>query len=117
RTLSEDCYCQHEPGRRARHDLSVSGIANRRVGCAVSDPVDGRHRPLLPDYVWGDGQPVGVRQRALEEMIATVRAAQKLGASVVSGFTGSGLWSFVAGYPGPTPALVAAGLEDFARAW
>src|SRR5215207_9546808 len=64
-----------------------------------------------------DGKATGVRQRAAEEMAATFRAAQKLGASVVSGFTGSPLWSFVAGYPGLTPALLSAALEDFARAW
>ncbi|MBI1914889.1 MAG: sugar phosphate isomerase/epimerase, partial [Planctomycetes bacterium] len=117
RALSEDDYCQHKLDLLAGHDLSVPVIANHRVGCAVCDPVDGRHRSLLPDYVWGDGQPAGVRQRALEEMIATVRVAQKLGASVVSGFTGSGLWSFVAGYPRPSPQVIAAGLDDFARAW
>ncbi|HKB36032.1 MAG TPA: sugar phosphate isomerase/epimerase [Gemmataceae bacterium] len=117
RALSEDDYCQQKLDLLARHDLSVPVIANHRVSCAVCDPIDGRHRPLLPDYVWGDGHPAGVRQRALEEMIATVRAAQKLGASVVSGFTGSGLWSFVAGYPRPTPQIIQAGLDDFARAW
>jgi sugar phosphate isomerase/epimerase len=117
RALSEDDYCQHKLDLLAHHDLTVPVIANHRVGCAVCDLVDGRHRPLLPDYVWGDGHPAGVRQRALEEMIATVRAAQKLGASMVSGFTGSGLWSFVAGYPRPSAQVVAAGLDDFARAW
>jgi len=117
RALSEDDYCQQKLDLLARHDLSVPVVANHRVGCAVCDPIDGRHRPLLPDYVWGDGQPAGVRQRALEEMIATVRAAQKLGAAVVSGFTGSGLWSFVAGYPRPTQQIIEAGLDDFARAW
>src|SRR5215207_9117133 len=64
-----------------------------------------------------DGKATGVRQRAAEEMAATFRAAQKLGASVVSGFTGSPLWSYVAGYPGPTPDIVAAGLQDFVKHW
>src|SRR5262249_36817506 len=109
--------CQQKLDLLARHDLAIPVVANHRVGTAVCDPIDGRHRPLLPDYVWGDGDSAGVRQRAVEEMIATVRTAQRLGAAVVSGFTGSGLWSFVAGYPRPSPAIVAAGLEDFARAW
>ncbi len=117
RALSEADYDQQKLDLLARHDLTVPVVANHRVGCAVCDAVDRRHQPLLPDYVWGDGQPAGVRQRAAEEMIATARAAQKLGASVVSGFTGSPLWSFVAGYPGLTPALLSAALEDFARSW
>ena len=36
---------------------------------------------------------------------------------MVAGFTGSPLWSFVAGYPPLTPALLEAGLEDFVRQW
>jgi sugar phosphate isomerase/epimerase len=50
-------------------------------------------------------------------MAATFRAAQRLGAAVVSGFTGSPLWSYVAGYPGPTPDIIAAGFQDFVKLW
>jgi sugar phosphate isomerase/epimerase len=92
-------------------------VSNHRVGQAVCDPIDGRHKSLIPDYVWGDGKPEGVRQRAVEEMMATFRVAEKLGASVVSGFTGSNLWSYVLGYPGPTSETVAAGFKEFARLW
>jgi sugar phosphate isomerase/epimerase len=72
---------------------------------------------MLPEYVWGDGQPEGVQQRAAEEMVATIRAAQKLGAGVVSGFTGSALWPGVQGYPPHSPEEVAQGLRDFAHQW
>jgi sugar phosphate isomerase/epimerase len=101
----------------ARHDLQVPVLSNHRTGQAVCDPIDLRHKALLPDYVWGDGKPTGVRQRAAEEMAATFRAAQKFGATVVSGFTGSPLWSYVVGYPGPTPDIVAAGFQDFVKLW
>src|SRR5947208_1084476 len=37
--------------------------------------------------------------------------------SVLAGFTGSPIWAFVNGYPAADPALVAAGLEDFAARW
>lgn len=117
RALSEPDYCQKKLDLLNRHDLTVTVLSNHRVGQAVSDPVDLRHQSLLPDYVWGDGKPAAVSQRAAEEMTATVRAAQRLGAAVVGGFTGSPLWSYVAGYPTPTPAIVAAGLEEFARRW
>ena len=61
-------------------------LSNHRVGQAVCDRVEPRHQRILPDYVWGDGDPAGVQERATDEMIATVRAAQKLGVGVVSGF-------------------------------
>jgi sugar phosphate isomerase/epimerase len=117
RALSEDAYCPEKLEVLARNDLTVAVLSNHRVGQAVGDPVDGRHRALVPDYVWGDGAPDGVRERAAEEMQATVRVAEKLGVGVVGGFTGSPLWSYVAGYPGPTPEVVADGLRDFAHRW
>src|SRR4051812_8027964 len=117
RALSEDDYCQQKLDLLARYDLSVPVLSNHRVGQAVCDPIDARHQAILPEYVWGDGKPAGVQERAAEEMMATVRAAQKLGVAVLSGFTGSALWSYVGGYPAPTPAVVAAGFHDFAHKW
>jgi sugar phosphate isomerase/epimerase len=117
RALSDADYCPHKLELLNHHELNVPVVSNHRVGQAVCDPIDERHRALLPDYVWGDGTPTGVRQRATEEMMATVRAAQKLGVGTVAGFTGSPLWSYVAGYPGPDAATVADGLRNFARLW
>src|SRR4029079_1829126 len=91
--------------------------ANHKVGQAVCDPIDRRHQALLPDYVWGDGKPAGVQQRAAEEMMATSRLAEKLGAGVVSGFTGSPIWSYVAGYPAPRQEIIADAMKQFAKQW
>jgi sugar phosphate isomerase/epimerase len=101
----------------SRHDLGTVVLSNHRVGTAVCDRLDERHQRLLPDYVWGDGNPEGVRQRAIEEMTATVRAAQKLGVSVLGGFTGSSIWPYVCGYPTPFPEFVDAGFSEFAQLW
>jgi sugar phosphate isomerase/epimerase len=117
RALSESDYVSSKLDLLSGNDLQVPALANHRTGHAVCDPIDVRHKAILPDYVWGDGKPTGVRQRASEEMIATFRAAQKLGATIVSGFTGSPLWSYVNGYPGPTPDIIAAGFHDFVKHW
>ncbi|HLN29858.1 MAG TPA: sugar phosphate isomerase/epimerase [Gemmataceae bacterium] len=117
RALSEEGYCQAKLDMLSRLELSAHVLASHRVGQAVCDPIDSRHQEILPDYVWGDGQPEEVQQRAVEEMMATVRAAEKLGVGIVSGFTGSSLWSSVVGYPSPSAARVALGLQDFARKW
>ncbi len=117
RALSEDGYCQQKLDLLTRHELAVPALACHRVSQAVCDPIDERHKAILPEYVWGDGDPEGVRQRAVEEVLATVQAAQKLGVGVLSGFSGSALWSYVAGYPGPSPAIVAAAFRDFAQRW
>ena len=117
RGLSDDDYAPALLDQLARHDLQIPVVANHKVGQAVSDPIDARHQLLLPEYVWGDGNPKGVRQRAAEEMAATFRVAEKLGASVVSGFTGSPIWSFVAGYPAPKPGQLAEAFKQFAGQW
>jgi sugar phosphate isomerase/epimerase len=117
RAVSEADYCPAKLDLLARYDLQVPVLSNHRVGQAVCDAIGPRHQAILPDYVWGDGKPEGVRQRAIEEMMATFRVAEKLGATVVSGFTGSGLWASVLGYPGPTTETVAEGFKEFARLW
>jgi sugar phosphate isomerase/epimerase len=117
RALSEEDYCQGKLDLLARHDLQPAVLACHRVGQAVCDRIEPRHRRILPDYVWGDGDPGGVQERAAAEMQATVQAAQRLGVATVSGFTGSPLWAGVMGYPPATPAEVRDGLAAFADAW
>jgi sugar phosphate isomerase/epimerase len=101
----------------ARFDLGISVLSNHRVGQAICDSVDARHKDLLPDHVWGNGEPAKVSERAAADMIACARAAQQLGVNVVAGFTGSSLWSYVGGYPPASASVVAEGFSDFAKKW
>jgi sugar phosphate isomerase/epimerase len=117
RAYSEDDYCQQKLDLLARYDLQLAVLGSHRVGQAVCDRIEPRHQRILPDYVWGDGDPAEVNQRAGEEMIATVRTAQKLGVGVVGGFCGSALWPGVIGYPPNPPDLVDAGFQEFAERW
>src|SRR5438270_7686312 len=64
RALAEDDYCQHKLELLSRHDLILAAVDSRRVGQALCGPIEPRLQRLLPDYVWGDGSPEGVRQRA-----------------------------------------------------
>jgi len=100
-----------------RRDLMLPVLANHKVGQATCDRIDERHQSLLPERVWGDGSPVRVQQRAIEEMKATFRAAERLGAQVVSGFTGSPIWNAACGYPGPKPNQVSEAMASFAETW
>jgi sugar phosphate isomerase/epimerase len=116
-SLGDPDYSAGRLSLLANHDLQCPVVANHRVGQAVCDRIDERHRPLLPDYVWGSGDPEGVRERATEEMVATVKVAQTLGATVVSGFTGSGISSYLAGWPAASAEVVDDGFRDFAHRW
>ena len=117
RALSEPDYCQKKLDLLGRQDLTVPVLSNHRVGQAVCDRIEARHQKILPEYVWGDGDPVGVQERAAEEMVATIRASQKLGVGTVAGFTGSALWPSVIGYPPADAEEIAEGFQDFVRRW
>jgi sugar phosphate isomerase/epimerase len=108
-------------GRREildRYGLAVYAISNHLTGQAVcDDPIDTRHRDILPSRVWGDGDPEGVRQRAAHEMTLTARTAARLGVDTVVGFTGSAVWKYVAMFPPATQNLIDAGYRDFADRW
>jgi sugar phosphate isomerase/epimerase len=97
------------------HRLQVFAISNHLVGQAVcDDPIDARHRAILPDRVWGDGEAEGVRRRAADELADTARMAAALGVRTVTGFTGSSIWKTVAMFPPVPDEMVEAGYRDFA---
>ena len=118
RALAEDDYVQKKLEQLASHGLKVWTISNHLVGQAIcDDPIDERHKNILPSRVWGDGEPEGVRRRAAEEMKDTARAAAKLGVTTVVGFTGSKIWKYVAMFPPVSQAVIDDGYADFARRW
>ncbi len=119
RALEEDDYCQGRHDLLARHGLKVWAISNHLVGQAVCDRVDQRHRAILPERVWGNGEgrAEGVRQRAAQEMKNTARAAARLGVGVVNGFTGSSIWHLLYSFPPVEPGAIDQGFQDFADRW
>jgi sugar phosphate isomerase/epimerase len=115
--LADDDYCASRHEVLGRFGLKVWAISNHLVGQAVSDQIDDRHRSILPDHVWGDGEPDGVRSRAAAEMADTARAAARLGVSVVNGFTGSSIWPLLYSFPPVNPSQIEQGFEIFAEQW
>jgi len=114
---ADDAYCKNKREILARYGLTVYAISNHLVGQAVTDRIDQRHKSILPAYVWGDGEPEGVRQRAAQEMIRTAEAAKRLGVNIVNGFTGSPIWHLIYSFPPVTQAMVDEGYDDFATRW
>ena len=101
-----------------RHGLRVWAISNHLAGQAVcDDPIDFRHQAIVRDYVWGDGEAEGVRQRAADDMKRAARVARGLGVDTVVGFTGSKIWPYVAMFPPVPAAVIDEGYEDFAKRW
>lgn len=117
KAMADDGYVKAKRDLLESHDLQCHAISAHLVGQAVCDVIDERHKSILPDYVWGDGDPAGVNQRAAEEMKNTARAAQKFGVDVVNGFTGSGIWHLLYSFPPVPESMIEKGFADFADAW
>ena len=112
-----DAYCSAKRKLLEKYELSLFSISNHLVGQAVADRIDERHKGILPGYVWGDGDPEGVRKRAAAEMIRTGEAAKRLGVSIVNGFTGSPIWHLVYSFPPNLPKMIDDGFREFAQRW
>jgi sugar phosphate isomerase/epimerase len=117
KALSDDSYCKRKRELLERYDLQCHAISNHLVGQGVLDLIDERHKIILPPYVWGDGDPAGVNERAAEEMKNTARAAQRFGVSVVNGFTGSSIWHLNYSFPPVSAAMIDAGFQLLADRW
>ncbi len=110
-------YCKNRRQLLDQYGLKLYSISNHLVGQAVCDNIDSRHASILPPRILGDGEPEGVRKRAAKEMIATGKAAARLGLDVVNGFTGSSIWHLLYSFPPVSPDLIEKGYKDFAKRW
>ena len=107
-------YIQRKWELLQKHGLKCFAISSHLVGQGVCDLIDARHKAILPENVWGDGKPEGVRAAA-EEMKLTAKAARQFfeGAPrglksefkerghrvVVNGFSGSSIWHLLYSFP------------------
>jgi len=118
RARDDDAYLAGFRALLDRHGLKLFAISNHLSGQAVcDDPIDFRHEPIVPQYVWGDGDAEGVRQRAAQDLKDTAVVARKLDVDTVVGFTGSKIWPYVAMFPPVPSSVIDAGYEDFADRW
>jgi len=118
KALEDDGYVQSRWDILNKYGLKCFAISTHLVGqCVCDDPIDERHKSILPSRLWGDGDPEGVRRRCAEEVKNTARAAAKFGVDVVVGFTGSKIWHVLALFPPVPPAMIEAGYQDLADRW
>jgi sugar phosphate isomerase/epimerase len=118
KALESDGYIRAKHDQLEKYGLKCWALTQHLVGqCVADDPIDERHRRIIPARIWGDGNPEGVRRRAAEEMKQTGHAAAAFGVKLVVGFGGSKIWHTVAGFPPVPPEMIEAGYKDFADRW
>lgn len=117
RALTDPKYLEEKHHLLQANGLVCRAISNHLVGQAVCDPLDDRHRAVLPKHVWADGDPDGIRKRAAEEMALTAEAAQAFQVTQVNGFTGSPIWNKWYFFPPTSEHEIDQGYLRFAELW
>lgn len=118
KALGDESYVQTRRDILNKYELKYYAISTHLVGqCVCDDPIDNRHKSILPGRLWGDGDSEGVRQRCAEEVKDTARAASKFGVKTVNGFTGSSVWKNLYFFPPTSQDDINKGYEDFAARW
>jgi len=112
---TDPAYYQGIKDLLAKYDLKLFALSTHLISQAICDNIDERHKGLLPDYIWGDGDTEGIKERAANELVLTAKAAKALGLDTVNGFTGSSIWHYLYSFPPVTKAMIDKGYADFAK--
>lgn len=117
KALDDDNYWPEKKAMLAKYGIQIWALSNHCVGQCVLDKIDARHKSIVPAYIWGDGDPAGVRARAVQEMKDTALAAAKCGIKIVTGFTGSSIWPLLYSWPPTDWKDIDAGFELLNELW
>ena len=98
-----------------KYGLKTWALATHVVGQCVGDTYDPRLDAFAPSAVAGN--PEGIRQWAIETMMAVPAAAKNLGVSVVTGFMGSPIWGWWYSFPPTTDEMINAGYKKIYDLW
>ena len=115
KAVEDESYLERKKEILERHRLKVWAISAHLAGQLVCSSYTPLHEAFAPKDVRGD--PERMRQWAIEEVKYAAIAARKLGAKIVTGFTGSSIWNMWYAFPPVTREYVEKGFEFFANMW
>jgi sugar phosphate isomerase/epimerase len=117
KVLDDKEYAKAKLKLMEKYNLKCYAVSSHLVGQCVCDPIDSRHKSIISEELWGDGDPEGVRQRCAEEMKKTAMAAKRFGVDRVNGFSGSSVWHMLYFFPPTSQEDIDLGYKDFAERW
>lgn len=115
KAVEDSEYCGQQLDLLRKHSLDCRAISNHLVGQLVLDNNDARSDAWVPEECRGDSEAKSAW--AAEEMMRTAQAAQKLGVTVVNGFTGSSIWHLWYSFPPVSRQQIEEGYELLAQRW
>lgn len=115
RAAKDDSYVDSIRETLKKYGLQCKAIGAHIIGQCVGDDPDPRLNNFAPAEL--ADKPEEIRKWAIQEMKNCAIAARKLGAEVVTGFTGSPIWKYFYSFPQTTPEMIEAGFDRIVELW
>ncbi|NJD04285.1 MAG: sugar phosphate isomerase/epimerase [Ruminiclostridium sp.] len=98
-----------------KYNLRCWALGAHLAGQCVGDSYDIRLDNFVPASI--KGNPVKIREWAIDEMKYTARAAKNMGCYVVTGFMGSSIWKLFYSFPQTTEQMIEEGFNQIVELW
>ena len=115
RAAEDDGYVAEVKAILDKYGMKVEALCAHIIGQCVGDYNDPRLDNFAPPEL--AGQPDAIRAWGIETMKYCAIAARKLGAYVVTGFTGSPIWKYLYSFPQTSEEMVEAGFQQIYDLW
>lgn len=115
KAAAEDSYVEWILETLKKYDLKCEALGAHIIGQCVGDAPDVRLNNFAPKQ-YAD-KPEEIRAWGIREMKNCAIAAKKLGAKVVTGFTGSPIWKYLYSFPQTSAEMVEDGFDEIVRLW
>ena len=115
RAYTDDSYIDYIKENLAKNNLICKALATHIIGQCVGDGPDPRLNNFAPAEL--ADQPQAIRDWAIDIMKKVPYVAKKMGAEVVTGFTGSPIWKWLYSFPQTTAEQVENGFDEIVALW
>lgn len=115
RAVADDGYVSEVKGILDKYGMKVVALSTHIIGQCVCDDPDPRLNNFAPAEL--ADKPEEIRKWAIQTMKDSAVAARKLGATIITGFTGSPIWKYLYSFPQTTEEMVEAGFQKVYDMW
>lgn len=115
KVVEDDLYAKSILDTLSKHGLVCKALGSHIIGQCIGDAPDPRLNNFAPREFWD--QPEKIRAWAIEEMKYCIRAAKRLGATIVTGFTGSSIWKYWYSFPQTTEEMIEKAFDEIVTLW
>lgn len=108
-------YVKERKSILEKHNLKCLAIGAHLPGQCVAAKYDKRLDNFAPAEF--AGKPEKIREWGIEQLKYAAQAAKNMGASVVTGFTGSPIWKYFYSFPQTTEEMIEEAYQEVVRLW